>query len=89
MVKFVEDELKSIRQEILDMWTLVYDQMNNVCEAIPTVDKEKAWDVLIREARQRLRVETGLRHRRLPRTLQSGGRRHAFHRSNAENKHRP
>lgn len=51
MVKFVEDELKSIRQEILDMWTLVYDQMNNVCEAIPTVDKEKAWDVLIREKR--------------------------------------
>lgn len=51
MVKFVEDELKSIRQEILDMWTLVYDQMNNVCDAIPTVDKEKAWDVLIREKR--------------------------------------
>lgn len=25
--------------------------MNNVCEAIPTVDKEKAWDVLIREKR--------------------------------------
>lgn len=51
MVKFVEDELKSIRQEVLDMWTLVYDQMTNVCEAIPTVDKEKAWDVLIREKR--------------------------------------
>lgn len=51
MVKFVEDELKTIRQEVLDMWSLVYDQMNNVCEAIPTVDKEKAWDVLIREKR--------------------------------------
>ena len=51
MVKFVEDELKTIRQEVLDMWSLVYDQMSNVCEAIPTVDKEKAWDVLIREKR--------------------------------------
>lgn len=49
MVKFVEDELKSIRREVLDMWTLVCDQMKNVCEAIPTVDKDRAWDVLIRE----------------------------------------
>lgn len=31
------------------MWTLVCDQMKNVCEAIPTVDKDRAWDVLIRE----------------------------------------
>ena len=51
MVKFVEDELKTIRHEVLDMWALVYDQMKNVCEAIMTVDKEKAWDVLIREKR--------------------------------------
>lgn len=51
MVKFVEDELRTIRQEVLDMWSLVYDQMSNVCEAIPTVDKERAWDVLIREKR--------------------------------------
>lgn len=51
MVKFVEDELKSIRQEVLDMWTLVCDQMKNVCAAIPTVDKDRAWDVLIREKR--------------------------------------
>ncbi len=33
------------------MWTLVYDQIKNVCEAIPSSDKEKAWDVLIREKR--------------------------------------
>lgn len=51
MVKFVDDELKSIRQEVLGMWALVYGQMKNVCDAIPTVDKEKAWDVLIREKR--------------------------------------
>lgn len=51
MVKFVEDELKRIRTEVLDMWTLVYEQMTNVCAAIPNVDKERAWDVLIREKR--------------------------------------
>ncbi len=51
MVKFVEDELKSIREEVLDMWALVYDQMKNVCEAMATSDKEKAWEVLIREKR--------------------------------------
>lgn len=51
MVKFVDEELKSIREEVLDMWSLVYDQMKNVCDAIPTVDKDKAGDVLIREKR--------------------------------------
>lgn len=51
MVKFVEEELVKIRKEVLDMWMLVYDQMQNVCDAIPQVDKDKAWDVLIREKR--------------------------------------
>lgn len=51
MVKFVDDELVKIRKEVLEMWTLVYDQIKNVCEAIPSSDKEKAWDVLIREKR--------------------------------------
>lgn len=51
MVKFVDEELVKIRKEVLDMWTLVYDQMKNVCESIPQVDKEKAWDVLLREKR--------------------------------------
>lgn len=27
MVKFVDDELRAIRTEVLDMWTLVYEQM--------------------------------------------------------------
>ena len=49
MVKFVDDELKAIRQEVLDMWALVCDQLKNACEALENVDKEKAWDVLIRE----------------------------------------
>jgi len=33
------------------MWTLVYDQFAAVSEALPTANKEKAWDVLIREKR--------------------------------------
>lgn len=49
MVKFVEEELKNIRKEVLDMWDLVYDQMKNVCQALPTADKDKAWEVLVRE----------------------------------------
>lgn len=51
MVKFVDDELKRILDEVLSMWTLVYEQMENACDAIPTSDKEKAMEVLIREKR--------------------------------------
>lgn len=51
MVKFIENELQSIRKESLQMWSLVYDQFQTVCEALPTGDKDKAWDVLIREKR--------------------------------------
>lgn len=41
MVKFVDEELVKIRKEVLDMWTLVYEQVKTVCESIPTSDKEK------------------------------------------------
>lgn len=51
MVKFIENELDNIRRESLNMWSLVYDQFSAVCEAVKTGDKEKAWDVLIREKR--------------------------------------
>ena len=51
MVKFVEDEMKAIRAEVLDMWALVGEQMENACETLRTADKEKAWDVLVREKR--------------------------------------
>ena len=51
MVKFVEDELMAIRNEVLDMWALVYDQMKNISEALPTADKDKAGEVIIREKR--------------------------------------
>lgn len=51
MVKFIENELQNIRKESIQMWSLVYDQFQAVCEALPTGDKDKAWDVLIREKR--------------------------------------
>lgn len=51
MVKFVDEELLRIRKEVLDMWTLVYEQLKNACEAVATADREKAWDVVIREKR--------------------------------------
>jgi len=51
MVKFVDDELHKIRKEVLEMWSLVYDQMSYVCDALLTGDKDKAWDVVIREKR--------------------------------------
>jgi len=51
MVKFIENELDNIRKESIKMWSLVYEQFSAVCEAVNTGDKEKAWDVLIREKR--------------------------------------
>lgn len=51
MVKFVEDELKNIRKEVFEMWALVDEQLRTVFEAVETGDKEKAWDVIIREKR--------------------------------------
>lgn len=51
MVKFIEDEQLKIRKEVLEMWSLVYDQMSYVCDALLNGDKDKAWDVVIREKR--------------------------------------
>ena len=49
MVKFVEDELKAVRDEVLQMWALVSGQMRTVTEALLTADKERAWEVVVRE----------------------------------------
>lgn len=51
MVKFVDDELQKIRKEILEMWTMVYDQISIATEAVVANDKEKAWEVIMREKR--------------------------------------
>lgn len=49
MVKFVDDELRNIRDGILDMWTLVYDQMDKVGEAVLASNHDLALEVLMRE----------------------------------------
>ena len=42
MVKFVENELLSIRKEIRDMWTLVYEQLDNAYKSLLETDIELA-----------------------------------------------
>lgn len=51
MVKFVEEELNAVRDEVLQMWELVSGQMKTVTEALITADKERAWEVVVREKR--------------------------------------
>ncbi len=51
MVKFVENELLSIRKEIKDMWTLVYEQLDNAYKSLLETDVELAAQVAAREKR--------------------------------------
>ena len=51
MVKFVENELLSIRKEIRDMWTLVYEQLDNAYKSLLETDIELAAQVAAREKR--------------------------------------
>ena len=51
MVKFVENELQTIRTEINDMWTLVYQQLDNAYRSVLNADQELADKVVAREKR--------------------------------------
>lgn len=51
MVKFIESELVLLKKEIDEMWTLVYNQLDRAGEAVFTMDKELAQQVLVRERR--------------------------------------
>lgn len=51
MVKFIESELVLLKKEVDEMWTLVYNQLDRVGEAVLTLDKELAQQVLVRERR--------------------------------------
>ncbi len=51
MVKFIESELLLLRKEIDEMWTLVYSQLDRAGEAVLTLDKELARQVVVREKR--------------------------------------
>ncbi len=51
MVKFIESELVLLKKEIDEMWNLVYNQLDRAGEAVLTLDRELAQQVLVRERR--------------------------------------
>lgn len=51
MVKFVENELQTIKTGISDMWTLVQQQLENAYDALQHADKELAKTVIAKEKR--------------------------------------
>ncbi|BEG98339.1 phosphate signaling complex protein PhoU [Bacteroides sedimenti] len=51
MVKFIESELVQLKKEVDEMWTLVYNQLDRASEAVLTLNKEMAQQVIVREKR--------------------------------------
>ena len=51
MVKFVESELTQIKHEVDQMWTLVYNQMEQSREAVLNLDRTIAQQIMVRERR--------------------------------------
>lgn len=51
MVKFVENELINIKTEVNDMWTLVYQQLDNAYKSLLNIDLDLADKVISREKR--------------------------------------
>ncbi|WP_300726017.1 phosphate signaling complex protein PhoU [uncultured Bacteroides sp.] len=51
MLKFVENELMNIRNQINDMWTLVYQQLDNAYRSVLNADIDLANKVVAREKR--------------------------------------
>lgn len=51
MVNFIESELTLLKKEVSEMWTLVYNQLDRAGEAVLTLDREQARQVLVRERR--------------------------------------
>jgi phosphate transport system protein len=51
MTQKVQLELDRLKKELLDMWTLVYNQLQRASEAVLTLDKDMAKEVILREKR--------------------------------------
>lgn len=51
MVQFVDSELEMLKKQTIEMWTLVYNQLQRAGEAVLTLDKEMARQVILRERR--------------------------------------
>ena len=50
-MKYIENELDGLKREILEMWTLVDSQLNRAGEALLSLDRELAKEVVYREKR--------------------------------------
>lgn len=51
MVKFVESELTQLKREVDQMWTLVYNQMEQSRDAVLGLDRTVAQQIMVRERR--------------------------------------
>ena len=51
MAKFIESELASLKKEVGEMWMLVYNQLDRAGEALLTLDRELARQVMVCEKR--------------------------------------
>jgi len=51
MVLKVEAELDALKKETIEMWTLVYNQVQRAGEAVLTLDKDQARQIIMRERR--------------------------------------
>ena len=49
MVKFIDNELLSIKKEILDMWDLVYNQLSRANQAMTTMNTDIANKIMVQE----------------------------------------
>ena len=51
MVKFIEKELEDLGREVDQMWTLVYNQMEQAQQAVLNLDRAAAQQIMVRERR--------------------------------------
>ena len=51
MVLKVDAELDALKKETIEMWTLVYNQVQRAGEAVLTLDKDQARQIIMRERR--------------------------------------
>lgn len=51
MAKFIESELATLKREVIEMWMLVYNQLDRAGEALLTLDRELARQVMVCEKR--------------------------------------
>jgi phosphate transport system protein len=51
MVQKVEAELDALKKETIEMWTLVYNQVQRAGDAVLTLDKDQARQIIMRERR--------------------------------------